>query len=153
MEKSFAVCEEMMDSVTISDKKERDCVICPKPRRLTQLDYTVNDSKAGIDLLDIIFSKGGQDTEHSNHINSSPPFFCGSPPSRATNPLVQDARFGDRKVNPSSPLSNMSLSPTSLTWKGGCARTKFGQKPAAVRIEGFDCLNKDRRSCNISAVA
>jgi hypothetical protein len=30
---------------------------------------------------------------------------------------------------------------------------KFGHTPAAVRIEGFDCLSRDRSRCSISAVA
>ncbi|PIA63599.1 hypothetical protein AQUCO_00201149v1 [Aquilegia coerulea] len=145
----------MMSSVCISEKKEP--LVCPKPRRFGPLNSTANDSKAGLDLLDIILSRGGYDTENSNnHLTSSPPFFNGSPPSRATNPLVQDAHFEDRKFTPSSSTtipSTLSSSPSSLTRKGGCARTKFGHKPATVRIEGFDCLNRDRRNCRIPGVA
>ncbi|KAF5200391.1 translocase subunit seca [Thalictrum thalictroides] len=157
MEKDFAVCEKMMSSVCISEKK--DPLVCPIPRRFGPMKNTANDSKAGVELLDIILSRGGYDTENSNnHLTSSPPFFNGSPPSRATNPLVQDAHFEGRKLTPMSPLlttipSTLSSSPSSLTRKGGCARTKFGHKPAAVRIEGFDCLNRDRRNCSIPAVA
>ncbi|KAF9625579.1 hypothetical protein IFM89_024352 [Coptis chinensis] len=147
MGKESAVCEEM---------------ICPKPRRVGSLNYnSVNDSKAGMELLDIILSKGGSGTEHSiNHFSSSPPFFCGSPPSRASNPLVQDVHFGDGKLTPLSPLSipvplnlSSSSSPSSLTRKGSCARSKFGHSPAPVRIEGFDCLNSDRRNRSVTAVA
>ncbi|KAL5722139.1 hypothetical protein ACHQM5_005696 [Ranunculus cassubicifolius] len=154
MERNFAVCQEMFSSVSISERK--DSLVCPKPRRVSPLSYTVNESRAGFDLLDMIFSKGGYDTEHANYTASSPPFFCGSPPSRATNPLVQDAHFGERKAAPSSPLliSSRSSSPSSMSWKGGCAsRTNLGHKPAVVRIEGFDCLGKDRRNCSIPAVA
>jgi hypothetical protein len=45
-------------------------------------------------------------------------------------------------ATPPSPSSRIS---------GGCTWMKFGQTPAAVRVEGFDCLSRDRRS--ISAMA
>ncbi|KAF2311086.1 hypothetical protein GH714_019426 [Hevea brasiliensis] len=121
----------------------------------------VCDSKAGTDLLEIILTKGGCGVEQScTQVASSPPFFCGSPPSRVANPLSQDARFGDEKISPISPLmpvpilspSGLSSSPTSSTRKAGCVRSNFGNKPA-VRIEGFDCLDRDRRNCSIPALA
>ena len=85
--------------------------------------------------------------------SSPPPFFCGSPPSRAANPLTQDARFRDEKVAsfqafPFPPPSSFT-SPSSSTRKGGCVRMNFGLKPAAVRVEGFDCLNRDRQNSSI----
>lgn len=87
---------------------------------------------------------------------ASPPFFCGSPPSRVSNPLIQDARFGDEKISPISPLSMIPnptsgmSSPSSSARKGGC---NYGNKPA-VRVEGFDCLDRDnRRNCSIPALA
>ncbi|GAV68967.1 hypothetical protein CFOL_v3_12470 [Cephalotus follicularis] len=175
-----AAREEMRGSVTvtapISDR--RDSVVCPKPRRLGlfnaafsdhpvrslrwQLSHQAElcDSKAGTDLLDIILTKGGYGVEqHScTQVASSPPFFSGSPPNRVANPLIQDARFGDEKVTPLSPASvipspsGLSLSPTSSVRKGGCIRANFGNNPA-VRIEGFDCLDRDRRNCSIPALA
>lgn len=75
---------------------------------------------------------------------SSPPFFCGSPPSRASNPVIQDEQFGSCKVGPFSPTAGLN---------GGCVRMKSGDKPVAVRIEGFDCLSRDRRNCSIPSVA
>ncbi|KAJ4972769.1 hypothetical protein NE237_005943 [Protea cynaroides] len=170
---TFSVCEDMRSAVPVSDW--RDVVVCPKPRRLGGFNHVVNDprplrwqlsshqaelcdSKAGSELLDIILTKGGYGAEQStNQVASSPPFFCGSPPSRATNPLIQDARFGEEKPTTLSPLpvpvpSGISSSPSSGR-KGGCARMKFGHKPAAVRVEGFDCLDRDRRNCSIPAVA
>lgn len=143
-------------------------VVCPKPRRLGILNPSINDhirplryptnpflsevgdSPAGTELLDIILAKGNIGVEiHNNEVASSPPYFCGSPPSRASNPVIQDEQFGNGKVGfvsatPPSPSSRKG---------GGCARMKFGHKPAAVRIEGFDCLSRDRRNCSISAVA
>ncbi|KAF8378677.1 hypothetical protein HHK36_030026 [Tetracentron sinense] len=167
---AFAACDEMRSSVAISDRKNP--LVCPKPRRLDLFNHTINDpikplrwylshqtelcdSKAGTELLDIILTKGS-----ATQVASSPPFFCGSPPSRAANPVIQDARFGEEKLTPLSPMqipvsSGLSSSPSSSARKGGCVRTKFGHKPAAVRIEGFefDCLDRDRRNCSIPAVA
>ncbi|OVA02950.1 hypothetical protein BVC80_8781g6 [Macleaya cordata] len=174
---AFASCEEMMSSISISDRK--DPLVCPKPRRLGRSNHAVNepirslrwqlshqadlcDSRAGTELLDIFLTKGGYGAEQSPSqvFSSSPPFFSGSPPSRASNPLIQDARFGDEQLTQFSHLpvpvpipSGMSSSPSSSTRKGGCARSKFGHKPAAIRIEGFDCLDRDRRNCSIPAVA
>ncbi|KAJ9140742.1 hypothetical protein P3X46_031350 [Hevea brasiliensis] len=171
---AFSTREEIRSCV--SDR--RDPVVCPKPRRLGMLttanDHPVRsfrwhlshqaeicDSKAGTDLLEIILTKGGCGVEQScTQVASSPPFFCGSPPSRVANPLIQDARFGDEKISPISPLmpvpilspSGLSSSPTSSTRKAGCVRSNFGNKPA-VRIEGFDCLDRDRRNCSIPALA
>ncbi|KAL5763551.1 hypothetical protein ACOSP7_019815 [Xanthoceras sorbifolium] len=169
--------EEMRNSVpvSVSDRRDRDYLVCPKPRRLGLLNAAINDpqplrslrwnlsyqaenfdSKAGSDLFDIILPKGGYGgTEQScTQIASSPPFFCGSPPSRVANPVIHDSRFGDEKITPLSPLSPIS-SPSSSSRKGvvgggiggGCVRPNFGDKPA-VRIEGFDCLDRDRRNCS-----
>ncbi|XP_043694738.1 uncharacterized protein LOC122645490 isoform X2 [Telopea speciosissima] len=171
---TFTTYEDLRSAVPVSDRK--DVVVCPKPRRLCGFNHVVHDprplrwqlshqaelcdSKAGSELLDLILTKGVYGAEQSSsatQLASSPPFFSGSPPSRATNPLIQDARFGDEKLTSLSPLqgsvpSGLSSSPSSSR-KGGCARMKFGHKPAAVRIEGFDCLDRDRRNCSIPAVA
>ncbi|GLT34450.1 hypothetical protein SLA2020_089620 [Shorea laevis] len=170
-----ATREDKWSSVSVSDL--RQTVICPKPRRLGLLNSTINDhpvrslrwqlshqaemndSKAGSDLLDIILTKGGYGGEQScTQVASSPPFLFGSPPSRVANPLIQDARFGDDKIPPLTQLSpiplpsGLSSSPSSSARKGGCIRANFGNKPA-VRIEGFDCLDRDRRNCSIPALA
>ncbi|XVE75194.1 hypothetical protein DITRI_Ditri12bG0076200 [Diplodiscus trichospermus] len=156
-----------------------EIMVCPKPRRLGLLNTSFNDhpvrslrwqlshqaelcdSKAGSDILDMIFSKGGCGVEQScTQVASSPPFCCGSPPSRVANPLVQDARFGEEKIitplsqlSPIPPPSGLSSSsPSSSSRKGGCIRASFGNKPA-VRVEGFDCLDRDRRNCSIPALA
>ncbi|MCD9640935.1 hypothetical protein HAX54_026692 [Datura stramonium] len=164
---NFAACEEMMRSYSsISDKK--DAVVCPKPRRISPMrplrwhvshQQDLCDSRAGADLLDIILPKGGGGVDQSAaQVASSPPFFCGSPPSRVSNPLIQDARFGDEKVTPVSPRaipipSGLVSSPSSSARKGGCvSRLNFGNNPA-VRVEGFDCLDRDRRNCSIPALA
>ncbi|XP_010498751.1 PREDICTED: uncharacterized protein LOC104776363 [Camelina sativa] len=138
-----------------------DSLVCPKPRRPNnvvrplRLHYSQSgaadacDSKAGEDLLDIIRRK----EESGSFVASSHPFFLGSPPSRAANPLTQDARFGDEKLNPISPSLSPLLSSTSRFKGGGCGRVKYGVKPATVRVEGFDCLNRDRQNSSIPAMA
>jgi hypothetical protein len=166
--------EDMRNAVNVTVER-RDSVVCPKPRRLGLLNTAVNDhparslrwqfshqadiyeSKSGTDFFDLILSKGGYvDPQFCSQAASSPPpFFCGSPPSRVANPVIQDARFGDEKFATSSiPLpSGLSSSPTSSGRKGACVRTNFGNKPA-VRVEGFDCLDRDNRTnCRIPASA
>lgn len=142
-----------------------DCVaegvFCPKPRRIggplmrssTRLLHITNrqseacNANAGAELLDIIRMKGNYDSETSSfQMASSPPFFAGSPPSRASNPIIQDENFGNDN---GSPLSPMLEAPSSTRKSGGCVRVNFGSKPAPVRIEGFNC----RGNCSISAVA
>jgi len=152
--------ERMMDNL----------VVCPKPRRLGLSDPSfhdhyfrpspslrwpiihrteIGDSKAGTELLDIILTKGNCAEKSCNPVASSPPFFSGSPPSRASNPVIQDEQFGNENVTALSPAP-----PSPSARKGrGCVRMKFGHSPAPVRIEGFDCLSTDRRNCSISAVA
>ncbi|GAA0159757.1 hypothetical protein LIER_16463 [Lithospermum erythrorhizon] len=171
--------EVMMRSVAVSS---REAVVCPKPRRVGQFNTAFNDTarplrlqhsqhqetcdaKAANELLDIILAKsvnGGstmeqQSASSAGQVASSPPFFCGSPPSRASNPLVQDSRFGDEKAIPISPSSipipsGLGSSPSSATRKGGCMRVNFRNNPA-VRVEGFDCLDRDRRVGRIPALA
>ncbi|XP_068637772.1 uncharacterized protein [Aristolochia californica] len=164
---AFAACDEVRSSISISDRKES--LYCPKPRRLglSVIDSVrplrwhlshqgdLCESKAGNELLDLIISKGGGNgVDHSlTQLASSPPFFCGSPPSRAANPLVHDERFGEENPSPLSPVALSGGLPSSpSTARKGCVRSKFGHKPD-VRIEGFDCLDRDRRNCSIPAVA
>ncbi|XP_072985588.1 uncharacterized protein [Typha latifolia] len=166
MQKSaFPACEEMRGAVAVSDWKSP--VFCPKPRRLGPLSVVdpvrplrwqasnqpdLYDSKAGAELLDMFLSKGGEQSP----VASSPPFFCGSPPIRAANPLVHDARFGvDRPPTPVGPIPTPIIhsGPPQMSPRNTRVRAKFGCEPAAVRIEGFDCLDRDRRSHGITAVA
>ncbi|KAL5550586.1 hypothetical protein UlMin_000762 [Ulmus minor] len=167
---AFMGGDEMRVSSLVSDPK--DPVVCPKPRRVGTLSNNAPrplrlhissqselcDSKAGADLLDLILMKyNGAEQSMTQLASSPPPFFCGSPLSRAANPLTQDARFKDEKVAsfqafPFPPPSSFT-SPSSSTRKGGCVRMNFGLKPTAVRVEGFDCLNRDCQNSSIPAMA
>ncbi|KAK7271254.1 hypothetical protein RJT34_26994 [Clitoria ternatea] len=165
---------------TCEDMRKMESVICPKPRRLNHSTFDIHhtrpfrppfinhqsemeeDSGVGAELLDIILPKGSCYPERAGgQMASSPPFFCGSPPSRASNPVIQDEQFGVGNNNNynynynnnNGNFGQFSLAPSSPSSARGCVRVKFGHTPATVRIEGFDCLSRDRRNCSISAVA
>lgn len=102
-----------------------------------------------------------------------PPLFCGSPPRRASNPVVHDSRFGmdyppmpvplpglpvvaAAPVAVARPTPRPSAAPAmSPRGASGCARARFAFQPAAVRVEGFDCLDRSRggRGHGITAMA
>ncbi|KAI9074300.1 hypothetical protein K1719_043723 [Acacia pycnantha] len=162
-------CSYQMNSLTsCEERRMEEPVVCPKPRRLSLLNISIDDHirplkrpinhnqsseiedlGVGEDLMNIIFSKEGYTGRFESQIASPPPFFCGSPPSRASNPVIQDEQFGNETSN----LSYFAPASPSSSSARGCARMKFGLKPAAVKIEGFDCLNRDRSNRSISAVA
>ncbi|RWW04668.1 hypothetical protein BHE74_00053329 [Ensete ventricosum] len=123
---SFAAYEETRTAFAAGERKPP--VFCPKPRRLSP--------------------PAGDGEEQQKQEASSPPFFCGSPPHRAANPVVHDARFGEDRpqLAPFAPVQPaQSVTPMSPK------HAKFGLLPAAVRVEGFDCL--DRGCSSIAAVA
>lgn len=81
------------------------------------------------ELLDIFVSKGGY--RDISGFSSSPPTFCGSPPSRAGNPLIHDAAFLHQR-----PTSNLSMQMNS------CGPSSYSAKPT-VRIEGFGAFGSE----------
>ena len=159
-------CEEM----------RMESVVCPKPRRFGLMNHSfinnnnnhirpykpqiisyqseLEDSGVREDLLDIILPKENSFMERfgDQMASSPPPFFCGSPPSRASNPVIQDEQFGNSNGHGNFSPFSMAPSPPSSSARS-CVPMKFGHTQAAVRIEGFDCLNRDRRNRSISAVA
>ncbi|KAK8711913.1 hypothetical protein V6N13_147169 [Hibiscus sabdariffa] len=150
-------------AVSAYDHQRGSPVVCPKPRRIgvfannlnRHLSYQaeISDMSAGAELLDIILKKEDFGIEQSaNQLASPPPYFHGSPPSRVSNPLVQDVQFGNERhaaLQIPSPLSSLS----SSSCKGGCTRMKFGYSPATIRVEGFDCFNRDCQNSSIPAMA
>uniref|UniRef100_A0A0V0IWC5 Putative ovule protein n=1 Tax=Solanum chacoense TaxID=4108 RepID=A0A0V0IWC5_SOLCH len=168
-QKAFMGCVGVGE-IRRADISVSDGLVCPKPRRNGLFNEPIRpsrflqinnqqmndyDLKARTELLDIILTKGSYDVEMTNfEMDSSPPFFFGSPPSRVSNPLIQDAQFGNDNFVPILAIPEGAPSPppsfTSTCGRnngGGCVPVKFGIKPAAVRIEGFNCC------CSISAVA
>ncbi|KAJ0241385.1 hypothetical protein HA466_0217910 [Hirschfeldia incana] len=154
---------------------DQSVVLCPKPRRIDirnpslyhhpvrslrcyfgHQHVEVCESEAETHILDIILTKDGYGTEQVHHtkiLDSPSPFLCGSPPSRVANPLTQDARFRDELLLVSSPIPTpLGQPPSSSGRNGGCVRGSFAKSPA-VRIEGFDCLDRDSRNCSIPALA
>lgn len=78
----------------------------------------------------------------SLNFGCSPPYFNGSPPSRADNPLVHDSNFIHQRVQ---------ASPSTLSKPKSLGRSSLGPN-AAVRVEGFDCSGRDTR-CSVPALA
>ncbi|XP_033508505.1 uncharacterized protein LOC107799345 isoform X3 [Nicotiana tabacum] len=123
-------------------------VVCPKPHRLGFFNSSyvpADEPIGGTELLDIILTKGSYDVETTNfELASSSPFFFGSPPTRPSNPLIQDAQFSN---------NNNSFVPILAIPEGAAAPSPppsaaaRRNKQAAVRIEGFNCCS------SISAVA
>lgn len=153
-QQSFVACDDM-----------RVPLICPTPRRIGQLSVAADptrslrlqtcqqaddmDLKARVDFLDIFMHKGGE-----NQVETSP-FFCGSPPTRSDNPLIHDTRFveaTDPVSNPNPVLQNTS---TPVSARSGFDHTtNYGFTPAMVRIEGFNCVQRDHnRDRRITAFA
>ena len=146
-------------------------LFCPKPRRpvapLRCHQSSHSDAGTGMDLLDLLLSKG----EESNLSAASPqpPLFCGSPPRRSSNPVVHDSLFGMdcppmpgwavAPVAPAPvavrPTPRPAAPPMSPRSAAGCARARFAFQPPAVRVEGFDCLDRGRggRGHGITAMA
>lgn len=101
-------------------------------RRLRGTTSLPPEREAGREILDILVSKAnsGSFTSH----------YYGSPPCRASNPLIHDAHFSQKRAMPS--LINVSLKPQPLFGGGttGKSSTSRGSK-SIVRIEGFTTSN------------
>ncbi|TKY60927.1 hypothetical protein E2542_SST18032 [Spatholobus suberectus] len=125
---SYYGCQEK-NTLTSCEEMRMESVICPKPRRLALINHSsinthirplrhpiscqseAEDSGVGAELLDIILPKENCYVERSGGqlVTSSPPFFCGSPPSRASNPLIQDEQFGNGNFSPFTEASSLQL--------------------------------------------
>ncbi|XP_020588461.1 uncharacterized protein LOC110030202 [Phalaenopsis equestris] len=119
-------------------------VICPKPRRIFSPAIAL-EPKSANHILDALFSKPS---------DPAPLFFSGSPLARSDNPMVHDARFGESTPIPIA-TEGSGCGSESGSVRSVDARIRYGLTPAAVRIEGFDCLDHERscRSRGIPAFA
>ncbi|XP_020596047.1 uncharacterized protein LOC110036043 [Phalaenopsis equestris] len=157
-------CALLQNSFPAGDRQ----VICPRPRRLfaaaaaarpvrwsAVFPSEASDPKPANDAIDFLFTK---------QTDPTPPFFCGSPPSRSVNPVVHDARFGEAVPAGPVPLapaligtgsgSGSGSGSSSASSRSGCTRVRYGLMAAAVRVEGFDCLDRESsRSRGIPAFA
>lgn len=130
-----------------SSESAEEKIICPKPQRVTVTSFrsvefikpirqlksvsptAVDGSDVGCEIMEIFRSKNCHGD--SPKIGRSPPYFSGSPPSRATNPLVQDTQF----LHPHAyPRATPQLSPPKKFSTSGSLRAS-----PSVRIEGFEC--------------
>ncbi|KAL3680981.1 hypothetical protein R1sor_023937 [Riccia sorocarpa] len=145
-----------------SDAGEEE-VICPKPRRVTNVSCPAPDflkpsrrrrshtsqsraeGEAGFEILDIFLSRSGYGD--SSNFGCSPPYYCGSPPSRSGNPLIHDVQFTHIQRIPPAPSVLSSLS--SQQKKSSCGPV-YGGNPS-VRVEGFASSAESR--CSVPALA
>lgn len=125
-------------------------VICPQPRRVirvpcvfdsldnsspkTKSSYHPHKVNHALDFWDFIFSKDEFEVDPNNH-----GFFCGSPPVRTNNPLINDAEFAKLNHLPASPLSNCHVIKPAVHDSGS---PSHGTSPK-IRVEGFACGSPD----------
>ncbi|CAL9022253.1 unnamed protein product [Prunus brigantina] len=84
--------------------------------RRTVMDWTKSWDCIGLARIGLSWIKS------SNQLASSPSFFCGSPPSSASKPVIQDEQFGNNsKMAPFFPAPPSSLSALN----GWCVRMKM----------------------------
>lgn len=119
-----------------------DQVICPKPLRMAVAPCTAKEiyrsrcriqsqstlrceGEPSYEILDIFLNKSGSGDQAN--VNSSLPYFCGSPPSRSANPLVNDVQFIENGIPPS---------PVMVSQQSSCG-SSIGSNHPSVRIEGF----------------
>ncbi|XP_008797093.2 uncharacterized protein LOC103712367 isoform X2 [Phoenix dactylifera] len=142
-------------------------LICPQPRRPTRVPcfmdnlnrigpkpksiLPVHRGDCGPEILDIILNK--DDPDGDSDMNNQAGFFCGSPPVRTNNPVVQDAKFAKQTRDLASPLGNsFGIKPAGRVERGSpSCGSSFGGSPKA-RIEGFACGNSESH-CVVPALA
>eukprot|EP00252_Welwitschia_mirabilis_P008700 TRINITY_DN2078_c0_g1_i1.p1 TRINITY_DN2078_c0_g1~~TRINITY_DN2078_c0_g1_i1.p1 ORF type:complete len:102 (-),score=20.37 TRINITY_DN2078_c0_g1_i1:408-713(-) len=98
-----------------------------------------SEEEPSFEILDILSSRNHCDGPST--VNNPHPYFLGSPPARADNPLVRDAQFTRKAV----PVPSVNLSQ-----KTSCG-VSYGSKPL-VRVEGFASKNQDTH-CSLPALA
>ncbi|CAM0958835.1 unnamed protein product [Alopecurus aequalis] len=132
-------------------------VICPQPRRPARPPFLMEPvsrasskppngtlpvyrADSASDILDLILSKNDPDVD--TDAGSQAAFFCGSPPVRTNNPVVNDPQFG-RNTPSFSPLGSSPFS-KMLSGRAEVGSPSCGASSSPkVRIEGFACGNKE----------
>ncbi|KAK1259912.1 hypothetical protein QJS04_geneDACA021513 [Acorus gramineus] len=136
-------------------------IICPVPRRAFRAPvlkdgvsrFSCNPRRLPIDLrnngfemLDVILNKDDLEDDHDNTGGAG--YFCGSPPVRANNPIVNDVQFTRPTCLRASPLRTPVVGKPS----NRVENTSSCRVSPKVRIEGFASGNSDNR-CVLPAFA
>ncbi|VAH12052.1 unnamed protein product [Triticum turgidum subsp. durum] len=117
---------------------EQSLMVAAAPdRRSRTLPVYRTDSAS--DILDLILSKNDPDVDTDS--NGQVGFFCGSPPVRTNNPIVNDPQFG-RNTPCFSPLGSPFSKMLGGRAEVGSPSCGASSSPK-VRIEGFACGNKE----------
>eukprot|EP00250_Pteridium_aquilinum_P016841 c23317_g1_i1 orf=242-727(-) len=118
-----------------------DIEICKPVRKLASYASLPAEGEPGREILDILLDKAC--------LGDSPrgltPFSYGSPPSRASNPLIHDVHFTQKKAMPPPlflPQNFSCRSGGNSPYKKSTYGTSYGSKPF-VRIEGFASSTAD----------
>lgn len=129
-------------------------IICPLPCRPQLLNRPSPKSNGALplyradptcDIVDLILSKNDPDVDTDS--SSQVAFFCGSPPARTNNPVINDPQFGKK---------TLSFSPLGSSFgKMAAGRVEVGSPSCGasspkVRIEGFACGNKEPPHCAVT---
>ncbi|CAA6661296.1 unnamed protein product [Spirodela intermedia] len=165
---AMAAYEEMRRPFVSIVSDRRDPIFCPKPGRLSRFVAAADairplrwhlgpqtepcDSKPGSEVLDIILTKvpwwvrrrrTSAAPRRADRLTPSPSTPASARPAAPPLTLLP------------TPAAATAVSGGAARTAAGCVRAKFGPVPAAVRIEGFDCIDSDghRRSRGIAAVA
>ncbi|MCO5555217.1 hypothetical protein L7F22_008761 [Adiantum nelumboides] len=146
-------------------------LVCPKPHRAgagmssTPLDASAKPFRrlrgttslpvigdVGHEILDILYSK--VNCGDNGGPGSPNKYFSGSPPCRASNPMIYDAHFTQKRTMPSSiaipqntvcgasSLGGSSSTKSNSPLKSTCCSSPYGSKPF-IRIEGFASATPD----------
>ncbi|KAI5066395.1 hypothetical protein GOP47_0019019 [Adiantum capillus-veneris] len=124
-----------------------DIQTCRPFRKLTSCASLLAEGEPGHEILDILL-----DEACLRDVSGSPigftPFCCGSPPVRASNPLIHDVHFTQKKAIPSPlflPQNYICKTGGNSSYKkSSSCSTPYGSKPF-VRIEGFASEKPDAR--------
>ncbi|MCO5563813.1 hypothetical protein L7F22_017462 [Adiantum nelumboides] len=123
-----------------------DIQTCKPFRKLTSCTSLPVEGEPGREILEILLEKASL-RDVGSPIGFIPSSF-GSPPVRASNPLIHDVHFTQKKAMPSPlllPQNYTRKSGGNLTYKkSSSCGTTYGSKPF-VRIEGFASENPDAR--------
>ncbi|KAJ0974616.1 hypothetical protein J5N97_016581 [Dioscorea zingiberensis] len=131
-------------------------ILCPEPRRPKRIPFLlegygrispkpksilpVSRRESALDVLDTILNKeeyDENDLDSSNQVS----FFCGSPPSRTSNPVVNDAQFVKQTLSAVASPSEFhyDMKPRARSKRGSPTCGSSLDVNPKLRIEGFAC--------------